>query len=1013
MKLKSAFAFVFLSLACISGTNANPFKRLPGKEKIEASPKYFATYQGLVVNQSRKPIPGVQLFVSGTGATATTVANGTFSITAQPGDTLLVDHPGFRSLRYVLSEATTIELLLERDNGIVARDVNPVQLIYHSVPANLSVASTDVIYSPEILKSPTSNFRNTLTGRLAGLYTLQSSGLPGSDGASFSLRGQTPVVVIDGVIANLTQFDLEEIESITVVKDALGAAMLGVRGSGGAVVVSTKKGRPERQQISFTAQTAVQESLGFPKALNAFDYATLYNEARVNDGSTPLYPDSVLQAYKNQSNSLAYPDVNWRDEITNRTSTFNRYTLSATGGNRYARYYVSLEHLNQSGFFKTVDSNAYNTNNSFKSYVIRSNVDVSITSKLTGGIYLLGRILNANEPGAGTPSILVNLLNTPANAYPLLNANGSFAGTSQFQNNLLAQTIGSGYRQNYKRDMLVNVYLKRTLDEITPGLWMQAKVAYYNTLSEDQNRSKTFAVYQRAGTGYTTFGANGTQANAQSIAYQGRTDYEEFSIGYDRTFNNAHGLSAIVLANRDNSTDGFINVPYTIIGTSGRVAYNYKGKYILEGAYGLNGSNRYPDNGATKVGFFPSVGFGWNINQEDFLKNTRWISRLKLFGSYGKTGNDNPGNFTYIQRYFDGPSVIFGTAASGNTAITEQTLANRNITFEKASKLNLGLNAAFFNDQLAVGVEYFSNRYYDLLMQRGRNTSLIGNNYPNENIGINRYKGWEAKLSWQKAVKDFEFFASANATLVRSEVLYSDEVFQRYDWMKRTGQPVGQRFGYIAESLFSTNAEITSSAKIEGYSPRPGDIKYKDLNSDGIINQFDITAIGRTKPLVYYGLSLGASWKGFDISALIQGVQNRNIYMGGINPNSLSSSYWAFQNNGLGQAFEHHLDRWTPQTAATATYPRLNIGVNDNNQANSSYWVRSGDYLRLKNAEIGYALPASLTGKFKLKTVRVFANGFNLLTASSSEIMGRDPETFDGETYPLQRVFNFGINIKF
>lgn len=999
------FAFIVLSALSVYTLQAEPLKKKKFIEKKSARKPAATEYKG-ALRYNGRPVPGVIVRISGE-TVAKTNKQGDFTINANMGDTLLISLSGYKEVHFVLSELTSFSINLERDD-IKDEPSRPVELIYTTVPPDLTTASNDAVYNREILKTPVTSFRNALTGRLAGLYTLQTSGLPGSDGSSLTLRGQSPVVIIDGVVANLTAFDLEEIESVTVLKDAIGTAMLGVRGSGGAVLVTTKKGKVGHQQISFTAQTAVQQSLGYPKTLNAFQYATLYNEARVNDGLTALYPDSVLQAYQNHTNSYAYPDVNWRDEITKKTSTFNRFTLSATGGNRFARYFVSLENVNQAGFFRTVDSNSYNTNNNFKSYVIRSNVDVNITNKLTGGIYLLGRILNGNEPGATAGTILSNLLNTPANAYPVLNRNGSFAGTSQFQNNLLAQTIGSGYRQNYKRDMLVNLYLKRALDEITPGLWIQAKAAYYASLSEDINRSKSFAVYQQsAATGaYTTYGTNGTQSNVQSIAYQASTDYEELSIGYNRTFSSVHGINTLVLANRDNSRSGNADLPYTIVGTSGRIAYDYKGKYVIEGAFGLNGSNRYPDNGDTKLGFFPSIGLGWNLEKEEFLKGNNVLSRLRIYGSYGKTGNDNPGYFVYIQRYFDAAGVPFGTSAGNNTTITEQILANPNITFEKAKKLNAGVDGAVLNNRLSFKVEYFRNKYYDLLMQRGRNTSLIGNNYPNENIGINRYYGWEAQVSWQQSVNSFQYFISANASSVGSEVLYMDEVFQRYDWMKRTGQPVGQRFGYMADGLFQSQSEISSSATLEGYTPKPGDIKYRDLNSDGIINQFDIAPIGTTKPLFFYGVSLGASWKGFDISALVQGVQNRDVYLSG-------GSYWAFQNNGLGQAYENNLNRWTPANAANATYPRITIGTNENNQATSSFWSRSGNYLRLRNAEIGYSLPPSLTGKIHLQSLRVFANGYNLLTHASSEIDDRDPEVYDGSAYPVQRVINFGINIKF
>jgi TonB-linked SusC/RagA family outer membrane protein len=893
---------------------------------------------------------------------------------------------------------------------IVQKSPPTVELIYTSRPAHLTAASTEALYSKDILKAPVTSAKTALTGRMAGLYATQFSGQPGADGASVSLRGVDPLVIIDGVVANLTIFNLEDIESVTLLKDALATAMLGVRGSNGALLITTRKGRANKQSISFTAQTAFQQSLGEPKTLGSYDYARLYNEALSNDGLPARYSAADLTAYQNNSDPYGHPDVNWRKQVLKDNSRFDRYSLNATGGNNFARYYVSLEHVNQKGFLVTADKNSYNTNNDFKTYVIRSNIDISVTPKLTGGIYLLGRILNGSEPGSTTSSILSSFANTPNNAYPVYNRDSSYGGNNQFQNNIMAQAINSGYRLNYKRDMLASFYLKQKLDLITEGLWAQVKTSFNATLSENNNRSKSFAVYQTVtaptGTTYNKYGNDGTQANGNNIDYQGRTNYVELSVGYDKIINNTHGISAIVLANRDNAITGS-DLAYTISGISGRLSYNYKEKYVLEGAFGYNGSNRYPAHGDFKRGFFPAVGLGWNMEKEKFLASQELISRLKLYGSFGKTGWDDPGYFTYIQRFFDNSAVYFGTGAGTQTAITEQTLANPNLEFEKANKFNAGLDGAFINNKLGFSAEYFNNKFYDLLQIRGASTSILGNDYPRENIGRNRYNGMEFKLSWAEKTKSgIQYFAAANASLLKTKILFNDEVFRAYDWMKRTGQPLGQVYGYVAEGLFQTPAEINNSATTVGYSPQPGDIKYKDLNSDGVIDQFDVKPIGRVgKPLLFFGLSMGVEFKGFDLSALVQGVANRDVYFGG-------PTVWAFQNGGSGQAYENNLDRWTPATAATATYPRLNIGSNGNNQAQSSFWLRNGDYVRLKQLELGYSIPGKVLKNVKLETARVFARGYNLFTIASKELDDRDPEVSSGFSYPLQRLINFGINIK-
>ncbi len=386
------------------------------------------------------------------------------------------------------------------------------------------------------------------------------------------------------------------------------------------------------------------------------------------------------------------------------------------------------------------------------------------------------------------------------------------------------------------------------------------------------------------------------------------------------------------------------------------------------------------------------------------MQRVNWLSTLKLFGSFGQTGYNDPGYFTYIQRYFDGAATFFGTGAGSNTSIAEQPLANPNMTWEKANKLNVGLNAALLKDKLSLTVEYYNNKYSDLLMTRGKSTSLIGNTYPLENLGQTRYYGVEVQANWQQAVGKVNYFISGNVAFQRTKTLYIDEVYRPYEWMKRTGLAVNAPFGYIADGLFQSAAEAASAATLDGYKPQAGDIKYKDLNSDGVINQFDQKSMIPEKPAIVYGLTLGFAWNGIDFSALFNGVQNRWMYIG-------SDAYFEFRAN-YGQAYLHHLNRWTPTNAANADYPRLGIGYNMNNQATSTYWVRNGNYVRLKNIELGYTLPVSLTRRAKLQTVRLFASGTNLFSLSPANKLDLDPEVFNG-VYPLQRLLNVGINIKF
>ena len=891
------------------------------------------------------------------------------------------------------------------------------QFIFFQTPRRLSTASSAVVTGAEIARTPVFSYPLALAGRLTGLNVIQGNGQPLNEGWSLTLRNQDPLILIDGIPRSVTEIGMEEIESVTVLKDAVATAMLGVRGSGGALSVITKKGLTGKQQINVNVQTGLQKPLEnlISRPLDSYQYALLYNEALKNDGlavDNYGFSQAALDGYQTGSDPYSYPNVDWKSLVLKNSSVFARYNVNTNGGNKFVRYFVNLEHVRQDGLLKTSDNNNYSTNANARGYFARSNIDLNLTDNLSAGIYIQGRILNTNEPGkSGTANLFSSLTTTPRSAYPVYNENGTYGGIARFQNNILAQNISSGYSQGNTRTVLSDFYLKRTLDEILPGIWVKARASFFSSLRENLNRDKSFAVFERTGTTstgatkYLQYSSNGAQANSNGISFQNRSDFEELSLGYSHEFSQ-QGLDAVLLASRDNLINGS-NLPYTIQGLAGHASYNLKRKYLLEVSFAYNGANRYPDDGGFKYGFFPAAGLGWNISEEAFMKRLGWVNHLKLYGSYGKTGHDNGAYYTYQQIFSTSPGGIFGSSAGTVTTAEEAYLANPDITWEKAKKLNVGLQGSLFNSRMSFNAEYYSNDYSDLSIVRGTNNGLLGIDYPNENIGKERYNGWEGELTWQEKKQRFGYFISLNASFQDSKLLYNAEAFQKYDWMKRTGRRVGQQFGYVAEGLFQSEAEIAGHATIEGYRPQPGDIKYKDLNDDGIINQYDQTAIGAQKPTVLIGSTIGFTLGNFDFSALLQGKLNRYINLSG-------NSYWEFQNNGSGQAFDNHLNRWTPSAAATASYPRLTTGTGPrdgsvNNWLTSSFWARSGNYLRLKTVELGYKLPVHVKGS--VRSVRIYASGLNLYTISSKVFGDADPEGYTG-AYPIQKIFNLGVNVQ-
>lgn len=864
------------------------------------------------------------------------------------------------------------------------------------------IQSLSYLNGKELERLPTPILSSAFSGQLAGLYTAQTSGAPRFDGADVNLRGRNPLLLIDGIPRSILSLNPEQVESVTVLKDALSTAMLGMRGMNGAILITTRKSSQTKQpQLSLTAQTGVQSPLGLRKGLSSYDYATLYNEALINDGRQSLYTQADLDAYKNGTDPFGHPDVDWYNLLLKKTAPYSRYTFTASASYNAVSYFVSLDYLNQQGLFRESPNNTYATNATNKRYTFRSNINIKINDKVSAFLNILGSIQDAAQPGSTTGTIFTNLLNTPNNAYPALNFNGTYGGNQSYGNNLLAQLQGTGYLKNNLQNGFVDIGLKRDLSSLLPGLWGKAMLSYNPSYEQQINRTKQFGTFQYPTTGdtanYQRFGLATEQTNTSSVIARSQQTYSEASLGYNHQ-KDRHRVDALLLLNYD-SYQTANQLSETYKGIAARASYHYNNKYGVEMAAAYNGNNSFVKG--SQYGFFPAAGISWNLQNETFFKeHIHFLNLFKLRATYGKVGSANPGYYVFQQNYVGATGYVFGTTATSRAGIQQGDLANGTRTWEKAAKLNIGADLGFSRNRGWLSVDYYRNRQYDLLQQRGSNTALLGQSYPDENIGINKYYGVEMSSGWKDKIRSLSYYITGNFSTRSGRIIYSDEVAQPYTWLQRTSGPINQMRGLVANGFFTTNL---TGPTTEGYKPVPGDIKYKDLNGDGVINHLDETVIGNKAPLLFFGASLGVQFKGFDATLLLQGVENRDILLTG-------NDQWEFQNGGKGQVYVQHLTRWTPQTAATATYPRLTIGTNINNHRTSSFWVRSGDFIRLKNAEIGYSVTNKLLSRIKLQSLRLFFNGLNLYTISSFK--ESDPETYDGG-YPLQRVLNGGITIKF
>ena len=1034
-KISRRFYFVLLAMGMLWGM---------------MSPKVFAqevggtSIIGKVVDQYGNPVPDVTITMKNSDFKVITGIDGVFTFQMKKGDVLRLSHPEFIHKEVKVNKLKNTERVFKVTlNEQFIKNRETVSGPYEPKNKKNYLGSAATVYTDDLSSMMGTTILPALQGRMAGLNVSQYAGARAhqiaansrndligsvplfgegfySDNTEFGIgsRGNGPVVVVDGIQRELYSLDPEAIESVSIQKDALSSMFLGMRSSRGALLITTKEPINEGIHLSFTGRFGVQSALKTPKPLSAYQYAYLLNEALQNDGKDPLYSYDDFNKFRTHSSPYTHPDINWFDEILNKNATTQAYNLNVTGGNRVTQYFVSVGYQGEKGLFANpTDNDAHDTNLSYSRYMISSKVNINITDDFTAKVTLLGRVEDGNQPGVSYGSLLNSIYNTPNNAYPIKNPNGTWGGNKTFDNNLMSQSINSGYIKDSARDMVGGVNLKYDFGKLVEGLSvrMVGNVSIQNR--SYVQRSKRAPVYaygfdKEGKEFYTLHGATNTQSNFFNSVTSYQQMYGQIAVDYNRRFGK-HGVKATLMSDTRQTLVNY-DLPQLPSNIIGDVAYDYAEKYFVQAALSESYFNRYaPGN---RWGTFYAFGFGWDISKENFMEDANWLDQLKIRGTFGKTGNgmNNAGYYTYYQTYSSGgDDYRLGTnlGQSSGSFTEKDKLANLYQTWEKGNKLNIGVDIALFNNKLQVTADYFNDKYYDLLQARGKSIELIGQNYPDENIAKERWYGGEFSITYQDHVGDFNYYASANWSCEQSKVLYKDEQKVPYEYLRTTGKPKGAIFGLVAEGFFTSQDEITKSPVIEGFNNiQPGDIKYKDQNNDGVINDFDKVMIGGDKPLSYFGIDLGFEWRGLEFSMFWQGVYNKDVLM----------SDWnlleGFQTQGqvYGQAYENMLDRWTPETAATATFPRLSAGGNKYNQGNgwgSSFWLRSGNYIRLKNVSLGYNLPDSFCRNYLGGArVKVFVSGQNLFTKAANELV--DPEVSFGN-YPLQRCISTGINVKF
>ena len=921
----------------------------------------------------------------------------------------------------------------------------PIDSVDHTKSNTLGASST--VYTNDLVKYQSATILTGLQGRLKGLNVSPFRGMqllrtdantksdivgaiPNVGGGIYgdnsefliSARGQSPVAIVDGVERDLYSIDPEAIESVTIQKDALSNMFLGMRSSRGALIITTKN--PDAKggfHLSLTGKFGISSALkSGPNPLSAYQYAYLLNEALLNDGKSPLYTYDDFEAYRNGTSPYLHPDVNWKDAIMNNSTTSQAYNLNVTGGGRVAQYFVSLGYYSENGLFKTSDANSYNTNFKYNRYLITSKVNINVTDEFKVSMSLMGRIEEGNQPGGisgtGYSDLLSNVWQTPNNAYPVLNPNGTYGGNASYTQNLYAQTTGSGYISSNTRDVVGTINLKYDFDKLVRGLSVGATGNISSQVRNAIVRTKQaqvfqYSITQQGNEAYDKYGDVSSQTNNYRSVSTYQYMYGKMYVDWERQFG-MHGVKASLWGDTRTILNNY-DLPMIPSNIGQKVEYNYDNKYFAQAAVTESYYNRY-DNGR-RWGTFWAVGLGWDISKEKFMEASK-IDQLKLRATYGHTGNgiDNAGYFSYLKRYNEDGGFWYsnGTSMSNGGSVSEiSPLANTLLTWEKGRKVNVGLDLTLLKNRLTLSADYYNDYYYDILQSRGKSIQLLGIAYPAENIGKTRYYGLETQLSWQDHIGKVNYYVSANWSMEQNKRLFMDEQYVPYDYLKMTGQPTGTIYGLVATGFLTAKDIADGYPVMNGFNNiQAGDVKYKDMNGDGEINEFDRTVIGGDKPTCYFGIDLGFEWKGLEVTALIQGAYNRDLY------NSDRTLLEGFQVIGqsYGQAYTNLLNRWTPETAETATYPRLTAGgnmYNYGNNWNSSLFVQNGNYIRLKNATVSYKLPENFCRNYLggLR-VKIFVQGQNLLTWSRTRL--QDPEvTFT--SYPLQRTITTGINLNF
>ena len=1004
------------------------------------------TVFGTVTDDKKVPVMGAVVQITESTRLVVTDESGNFEIEVPSiGSTINIEADGFDPQTVTVTGTEMTIILIHSVEGQGIRD--RVYLPWAVSDRRSVTASVATITHEELRKSPVMSLSRAVSGRLPGFTVLQTSGEPGFSSESWRIRGNrtlesggmnnmskggygAPIAVVDGVERSFTDFDASEIESFSILKDAAATNIYGLRGANGVIFITTKRGQENKRTIDFEMSSGIVAPTRLPKYLGSFDYARLFNEARRNDGLAPVYTGADLALYKSGANPLTHPDNDYYGEFLKPYALQSKMALTLSGGNKLARYFVAMSYNNEGSLYDRTDENPdFATRSNYSRFNTRVNLDISITPRLTAVINIAGRLEMRNYPYSAESTVWGLLSNLPPNAFPL-----SFpgidpglkkeifmlGGTSVYQSNPLGELSYRGFTKGTRRYYQLGVGLNYDLGFITEGLvaGFMLDADGYNLYNVSRYQTYSSWAYVEGGDNirYKTPSSLtvGTGWNANSW------DGLNLNLRYDKSFGESN-VKAFAMMRRFRQVNPQANQPdlknedFVL-----RLNYSFKNRYYVEatGTYSSN-DNIY----LTEVPrvFLPVISGGWIISDEGFLSGLESLNLLKIRASHGLTANDwytftDPNNlryrFPYRNRYWtSGWNTAWGISlrAMPNSAY-EGAIPNLEFTAEKGRMTNIGIDARFLSNRLSLTSDLWVERRFDIYTSGegtipqafGALTAFL----PITNEGIVDSKGFEIQLGWNDKVGAVSYWINGMFDMSRNKIVYMTEPTRDYPYQVETGGPVRQDWGLIALGLFKNQADVDNSPVQTFGAYQAGDIKYKDLNGDNIIDVNDLTSIGQGRwPLVSYAMDMGLKIGQFDFSMLWQGSTEFSHY--------LSSNYFRpFTSNG--SISEYALDRHRVAPGyENATFPRLSTLYSDNNLRISTFWLQDITYIRLRNLEIGYNVSGIRAEKLGLHGIRVYVNAYNLLTFDNFKTLDPEDPSAGVSSYPMTKVTNMGLILKF